>query len=368
MRYWRTYRKTLIQDLLNAAKERGCKFIMWQQYGSNRKVYNVSLDFLAKNEVAFSVDKNSLAKTGAVNPDQPVYFHVKDMDIIFKKAQYNYFGAKLKSTPPNELQVYEKRRGRRFYYKYQDHKNITFESAARREDGSPEFTLSCVLVDISTSGAGMAVSRKGKDRMHEGMELNLMNLTDQKLPEPFSTRVKYIQRYSFKDDPDLYKVGLEFADELDSVSYKSINSVIEKKAKRVEGLDRERFCGLDLEEQYKLIGQIEVNNKALANNIKDANDYLDRLRYMTTKMKIEFLQSVSHELLATALRLSSKELIYDLFIELTVNIREDFLEKLGREKPPSAINKAQDEIISFLRKKEATGEFVLDPSAFDTYV
>lgn len=290
------------------------------------------------------------------------------MDVIFKKDQFNFFGTNLKSTPPNELQVYEKRRNQRFYYKYQDHKNITFESTTKKNETEPEFTLSCVLIDISTSGAGMVISQRSKERLHEGVELYLINLTDQKLSDPFLVKVNNIQRYSKISDDNLYRVGLEFADELDAVSYKSINSVIEKKAKRVQGLDRDRFCGLDLEDQYRLLSKIEGTNKQLANNIKDANDYLDRLRYMTTQMKIEFLQSVSHELLATALRLSTKELIYDLFIELTVNIRQDFLDKLEREKPPSAINKAQDEIVAFLRKKEATGEFVLDPSAFDTYV
>lgn len=368
MRYWRTYQKKLIHDLLAEAGGRGCSFIMWQQYGNSRKVYEVALESFAKNEIAFAVNKSSLAKMGEIKKDKPIYFHVKDMDIIFKKDQFNFYATKLRSTPPNELQVYEKRRNRRFYYKYQDHKNITFESVSMKSEGVPEFTLSCVLVDISTSGAGMVINKSSKDRLYEGVELHLINLTDQKLPEPFLVRAKYIERYSKLDDNELFKVGLEFADELDTVSYKSINSIIEKKAKRVEGLDRERFCGLDLEDQHRILSQIEFANKQLAVNIREANDYLDRLRYMTTKMKIEFLQSISHELLATALRLSSKELIYDLFIELTVNIRQEFLDKLEKEKPPSAINKAQDEIVAFLRKKEAAGEYVLDPSAFETYV
>ena len=80
--------------------------------------------------------------------DKPVYFHVKSIDIIFKKEKYNFYGNVFDSTQPNELQVYEKRKHQRFYYKYQDHKNITFESTTKKENGEPEFTLSCVLVDI----------------------------------------------------------------------------------------------------------------------------------------------------------------------------------------------------------------------------
>lgn len=368
MRYWKTFQKELIFNLLSEAKKAECPFIMWQQYGSARKVYEVELKELKKNEINFQVSRKSINKTGEINKDHPVYFHIKELDVIFKKDQYNAYGQTITSTPPNELQVYEKRRNQRFYYKYQDHKNITFESRTKDANGDPDFTLSCVLIDISVSGAGMVVNKSSKDFIYEDLDLNLINLTDQKLPAPFRVRVKYVERYKRIGDHDLFKVGLSFAEELDSVSYKSINSVIEKKARRVQGLDRDRFCGLDPEEQHRIIGAIEQTNKALANNIKDANDYLDRLRYMTTQMKIEFLQTVSHELLATALRLSSKELIYDLFIELTANVREEFLDKLEREKPPSAINKAQDEVIAYLRKKEATGEFILDPSAFETYV
>lgn len=117
-----------------------------------------------------------------------------------------------------------------------------------------------------------------------------------------------------------------------------------------------------------ILNKIELTNKQLSNNIKDNIDYLDRLRYMTTKMKIEFLQSVEHELLADALRLSSKELIYDLLIELTPNMQDDFLEKLAFEKPASGICKAQDKIIKYIREKEGSGEFILDPKSFTTYV
>ena len=65
---------------------------------------------------------------------------------------------------------------------------------------------------------------------------------------------------------------------------------------------------------------------------------------------------------------SSKELIYDLLIEVTENIRNEFLDKLALEKPGSAISKAQDEVMKFVREKEGKGEFVLSPNSFETYV
>ncbi len=77
---------------------------------------------------------------------------------------------------------------------------------------------------------------------------------------------------------------------------------------------------------------------------------------------------VNKDLLAAALRLSSKELIYDLLVEVTDTMREEFLFKLDQPKSTSAVNKAQDEVVKFIQAKEKAGELVLDPTAFEQYV
>ena len=89
---------------------------------------------------------------------------------------------------------------------------------------------------------------------------------------------------------------------------------------------------------------------------------------MTTQMKVDFLKTINQDLLAVALRLSSKELVYELFSEVTVNMQDEFLDKLERERPASAICKAQDQIIAQIRQMVSLGEIVLDPKAFVTYV
>ena len=95
---------------------------------------------------------------------------------------------------------------------------------------------------------------------------------------------------------------------------------------------------------------------------------LDRLRYLTTEMKRNFLLDINHDLLAAALRLSSKELIFDLLSDVTDSMREEFLEKLDVAKPASAVNKAQDEICRLIHNKEKTGELILDPRSYIKYV
>ena len=143
---------------------------------------------------------------------------------------------------------------------------------------------------------------------------------------------------------------------------------MEIKQKKVEGLDPNQYCGLEFEDQIRILNTIEGSNKALANNIRDNIEVLDKLRYMTTNMKVGFLQSVNHDLLAVALRLSSKELIYELFSELTQTMQKEILEKMQDEKPASGVCKAQDEILKQIREMEANGSIMLDPTAFITYV
>lgn len=374
MRYWKTHRKKLIKKYLNATMEHHCKMMMWQQFGNSRKQCQAELLSYDPLRCKIKISKESLKQNSDIDKDAPTYYHISEIDVIFRKDQYTYFGDIIDFPPPGEIQIYEKRQKQRFYYKYQDHKNITFYSESNRpisqetDDIQPEYLYSCVLVDISIQGAGMVVPKKVLDKMSNDKYIYLQNITDQKLPTPFKTEIKYIEKYDTLDASDAYKIGIYFVEELDSVSYKSITSIVEVKQKKTRGIDDNRFCGLDYEDQVATLNRIELTNKTLAANIKDNIDHLDKLRYMTTQMKIEFLQNVEQDLLANALRLSSKELIYDLLTELTPNMQDDFLEKLAVEKPASGICKAQDKIVAFIREKEGKGEYILDPKSFTTYV
>lgn len=366
MHYWKTHQKDIILKHLTAVAKNQLEFRVWQQFGEHRHSYTGSFSILTRKSCKIKI--KDVDKIQFFDREAPFYVHITDVDIIFKKDNYNMHGALLEFSLPNDIQVHERRRTKRFSYKYQDHKNITYHSAEKDpKSGEPKFTMSSVLVDISTMGAGMVVGRDQIDLFHEGQDLLLDNLTDQELPTPFHVKVKYIEQYNLKEK-QFYKIGLMFDDELNSISYKSISSIIEIKQRKVAGLSQEQYCGIDDEEQVNAINRIEASNQVLASNIKDNIEYLDQLRYMTTHMKVDFLKMVNQDLLAIALRLSSKELIYDLFSEVTETMQEEFLFKLKNERPPSAICKAQDEVIKFIRDKEKNGEIVLDPKAFVTYV
>tara|TARA_Y100000768_G_C23990995_1_gene692952 strand:+ start:845 stop:1948 length:1104 start_codon:yes stop_codon:yes gene_type:complete len=367
MQYWKTHQKDIIYQKLNLVLKKSPKLTVWQQFGSHRYTHSGKLHEVSEQICRLHIDTES-QHYDKLDIDKPIFVHIPGIEIIFKKDKYNRHGHVIEFSIPGDIQVYERRKNQRFYYLYQDHKSITFHSEMRDvETDKPEFVFTSVLVDISIAGAGMVVGNEEVQKLKVGSEVFLVNLTDQTLPKPFRVKVKYIEPYKH-NDLDLHKVGLIFDDQLDSISYKSISSIVEKKQRKTQGLNPEQYCGMDFEEQVRAINIIEMKNPVLANNLKDNIEYLDQLRYMTTKMKVEFLKNTNQDLLAVALRMSSKELVYDLFSEVTQTMQEEFLDKLKNEKPASAVCKAQDDLIKDIRQMVASGEIVLDPTAFVTYV
>ncbi|MAZ49591.1 MAG: hypothetical protein CME65_13605 [Halobacteriovoraceae bacterium] len=364
MEYWKTYQKDLIQTYLGLIYENETEFTLWQQIGQERRTYPVKIIEMTKTHTKLKILR--LPNNDLFDDKKSIFCHIPGLDIIFKKDSFTRIGQYVDFPHPSEVQIYEKRRTRRYYYLYQDHKNITYHSL-EMPNGEPLWMHSSVLVDISTSGAGMVVAKNSIKDLKTGQHLFLINLTDQKLPEPFKMEIIYIEEYNDKET-GLYKVGLKFDDELDSISYQSISSIIKIKQAKSQGLNPELYCGLDFEQQTKILNNIEQKNRVLANNLRDNIEYLDKLRYMTVQMKVDFLKSIEHELLAVALRLSSKELIYELFSEVTERMQDEFLDKLQAERPASAVCKAQDDLLKVIREKESRGEIVLDPTAFITYV
>jgi hypothetical protein len=369
MKYWKTYQKPIIQRFLDLILVEKTEFTVWQQEGSTRRQFDAKLISNEQNRCKVKISKSSIEANGEIDKSNPIFLHIPSLDIIFKKDKYSIHANEIDFPPPLEVQVYERRAQKRFYFQYQDHKNITFHSESLQSSTKdPEYICPSVLIDISVSGAGIIITKDIKNKIGNDKYLYLQDITDQKLPTPFKVQVMYIEPYSHDSANDLFKLGIKFIEDLESISYKSITSLIDKKQEKTRGIDPDRFCGLSFEEQLNVLNTLEQTNNQLTINIKENIDQLDKLRYLTTQMKIEFLQTVELDLLATALRLSSKELIFELLTELTDNMKEDFLDKLGIEKPASAISKAQDKILKVIRTKEASGEYVLDPKLFTTYV
>lgn len=370
MQMWTCFDGEFIAALLEKISNRQESLTIWQtSSGGNRDKLNATILKVEKTELFLELDQGQSTHFSATDP---LYVHCNYRDLIFKRDRFKKDGRTISFKLPTEIKLKDQRKVPRLAYRYQDSKIIAFNTPHPTDPQQPNLKLSSILVDISTEGLSFVIQEKELGQLGIGVELLITRLTDQQLPNEHRAQILYLVQYrSYRDGDqrsDLIKVGLKFLEPLESVSYKSISSLVAKKQKRVQGLDVKTFNGLTDDEQERILRKISEDNKALANNIRDRIEQLDRLRYLTTAMKQQFLMEVNKDLLAAALRLSSKELIFDLLSEVTDTMREEFLYKLDQPKSASAVNKAQDEIYKFIIAKEKAGELVLDPTAFEQYV
>ncbi|PIK16254.1 FliG C-terminal domain-containing protein [Halobacteriovorax sp. JY17] len=366
MKMWSTYRKDVIKSRLLQIMESGDEVTVWQSRDEEKIKFQASLIEVTDSNTVIELEDSYRNADYKITKDKPLFVHYAKGDALFKKDAFKSEGLKVIMKTPVELMMKERRTVERFLFKYQDFKNVSFKVGS---DENVE-SLSCILKDLSVQGLGMVLHESEASKLSIGDSLYITSITDQNLDTGLLAEVCYLTPYSVstESESNLVKIGVKFSVSLESVTYKSISSVISKKQLKQKGLEVSTFNGLSEVEQEKVLRKISEENFALANNIREQNENIDRLRYLTLEMKRTFLLQVNLDLLAASLRLSSKELIYDLISEVTDTMREEFLYKLDQPKSPSAINKAQDEIVKFIRLKEKMGELVLDPTSFDVLV
>jgi len=364
MKIWSCYDNDYIQERFESLVNNVTEFSLWQNFEDLRERYTGVLTITGQENCTLKLDEKYKNAYGRINLQVPLFFHCEEEDILFKRDIFSINNGEISFKTPYEVKFRDRRISDRFYYKYQDFKDITYTVGASTE------IKSAILTDVSTAGISFVVDQLERDKLKKDFVLSIKSITDQEIPEGHKAQIMSVLPFALSRESDskMLRIGCSFVESLDSITYKSIGSVIKKKQLKVKGLDTDKFNGLHPEDYEKTIASIRSKNPQLAANIRDRVEDLDRLRYLTTEMKRQFLLNVNHDLLAASLRLSSKELILDLLSEVTDSIRDEFLEKLDIPKPASSINKAQDEIVSFIREKEKSGEIVLDPRSFVRYV
>ena len=340
---------------------------MWQNRGEEKIKFSGKLVEVSDSNTIIELDPSYKSAEFPLTKDETLFVHYAKGDALFKKETFKTDKFKLIFKTPVELMMKERRRLERFSFKYQDYKNVTFKTSGTEDKVR---TLSCILKDLSTEGLGLVLHESEILSLNVADSVYITAISDQKLDSGHLGEICYINPYQISNESDssLYKIGIKFTASLESVTYKSINSLVEKKQTKLKGMDVSTFNGLSETDQEKILRKVSEENIALSSNIREQMEVIDRLRYLTTQQKQQFLLDVNLDLLAAALRMGSKELIYDLMSEVTDTMREEFLFKLDKPLAPSAINKAQDEVVKFMREKEAIGELVLDPTSFETYV
>lgn len=365
MKMWTSFDIEFIEEHLNKLRDDVTTIEMWQNLDDLREKFSGFISSSNSLTTKVTLDAKFKSAYSKVNVQMPIYFHYQKLDMLFKKDIYSIEDSNVISfKTPSEIKFRDKRISDRFYYKYQDFKNISYTLE------TSEVIYSSILTDIATAGLSFVISLKEKNKVSAGSIIKIRGLTDQSFEEDLEAKVVYITpfRIDRESRSDLLQVGVQFTSPLDSISYKSVSKIVKTKQEKIRGLETDRFNGLHPDEFNRLLSSIAQTNKQLALNIREASENIDRLRYLTTEMKRSFLMEVNHDLLATAMRMSSKELVFDLLSEVTTGIKDEFLEKLNIPKPSSAINKAQDIICQFISEKEKTGEIILDPRSFIKYV
>ncbi len=364
MKVWTSYNPDYIQERFAEYMNNVTLIKMWQEPAHESiEIYGIfSKVTISKLEI--TIDEKYLKDSNKISLQKPLLFHYEKDDMHFKRDLFLRDNNIFRFEYPNEVSFRDRRITERYYYKYQDFKSITYSIGEFGERDSD------ILTDISNAGASFVIPATKRENLEVGDEIFIYGLTDQELPEKHSAKIVYLKPYklSRESDSSLLQVGVRFTADLDSITYNSIGNVIKKKQEKVKGLDTNGFNGLHIDEYRHKIAMIRAQNPQLAANIHERVEDLDRLRYLTTEMKRDFLLDVNHDVLASALRLSSKELIFDLLNEVTDSMREEFLEKLNVAKPASTVNKAQDQICRIIHKKERSGKLVLDPRSFIKYV
>lgn len=364
MEMWSLFNSKKINEILNDVMSSDYEWTIWQTSTQGRIKYSAKLSSVQDSLTNFDLvqgDAQELKTTEAI------FAHCSKRDIIFKRDKFSVEGQKVSFKTPVELKLREKRLSNRFNFKYQDFKLVIMEQN--------EEVLSRTLLDLSNDGLSFACSAQEALKHSVGDRMIVKHITDQDLGSGHDCEIVYNERFhgveglaDRTNNNVIFRIGVKFTQALESVTYKSISSILEKKQEKSKGIITSGFNGVNDDDQQRILRKISEDNRALASNISDRIEEIDRLKFLTKQMKQQFWLEVNQELLSAALRLSSKELIYELLIDISDTMREEFLEKLDVAKPPSAINKAQDEICKFIKNKERTGEFVLDPKSFVQYV
>lgn len=368
MKMWSCFDNSTIKEKIQKTVTDQLSWTFWQSEVKGQYKFIGRISELTEDRMLISLSVGSLDN---IFRGESIYGHCDQLDIIFKRDKFEIIDGLIRIPFPNELKIKDIRLIDRLYYKYQDYKAVTFNCFL----GDKEQTLSYIMSDLSTKGVSFVAPKKDVENFEKDLEVSISHISDQELTEVIPAKVVYLAPFGeealFKSESDhgkLTKVGVIFDEGLDEVVFKTVAHVIEQKQKKLAGLDVKGFNGLKPEEIDRKLAFISEADPKLSANISSNIEQIERLRFLTPRMKQMFWTEVDRNILARALRISSKELLFDLLSDVSENVRMDFLESLDNQISAGVIEQSQVLIIQFIHEKERTGKFVLSPDSFVKYV
>jgi flagellar motor switch protein FliG len=132
---------------------------------------------------------------------------------------------------------------------------------------------------------------------------------------------------------------------------------------------RNLLQGLRPNERKKILLDIQQKDPKLAKLLEKNLYQFDDLKYLTPKMLIELLRSISLEKFGLALKCASEELKLFVFSNVSSNMKKDLEEQIkGSLVPVSQVEAAMEEIMQVVVAKVERGELVLDSESSETII
>jgi hypothetical protein len=371
MDLWTCFNQEYIFERLNRHKTQNAPLTVWQERNSSQKIETSALiQTITKDKILFKLPASYFKMEYLFKDDLPLYFHNELNEVIFKRDNFTIAKDFLAIGFPFEVKFIEKRHIERLRYRYQDHQEVTFSRKSAGESTSQIFIAN--MINISVHGICFVAPIKDEKCFSKDQEVEIFKMTDQLLEKSCLGKISYVYHYEdVKNKGNKFaQIGVKFHEALDTIIHKSVASLLERKQKSLKGLDWEGFIGLTFEAQERILSNAKTSNQTLplAIRLTENVEYIEKVKYMTPRMKMHFLKEISHDALAKALRICTKDVVFDLLNELPARLKEDILKKMEDSQMLNTIDIAMDTVCTYLRAKEKSGEFVLDASLFNQEV
>jgi hypothetical protein len=371
MELWTCFNQEYIFERLNRHKTQNAQLTVWQQRNNDQRIEtSVQIFTISKDKIVFKLPANYFKLEYLFRDDLPLFFHNELNEVIFKRDNYTIAGEYLAIGFPFEVKFIEKRNIERLTYRYQDHQEVTFSRRSKSENSTQIFVAH--MINISVHGICFVAVIKDSKCFVAGQDAEIFKMTGQLLEKSCFGKISYVHIYDdLKNKGNKFaQIGLKFNEALDTIVHKSVATLLERKQTSMKGIAWDGFVGLTFESQLRIISGARTSNQTLplAIRLTENIEYFDRVKYLTTRMKMHFLKEISHDALAKALRICTKEIIFELLNELPVRLKEDILKKMENSQMLNTIDIAMETVCTYLREKEKSGEFVLDASLFNQEV
>ncbi len=301
--------------------------------------------------------------------EREVYLHCPHKNFLAKTKLTSNQNKALTIEVPKDIRLEEARDNQRFYFQRRDDKEISIYFDKLSEENPSYF----IINDLSTTGVGVIIEALWLKKMKDGDKIFIKSMSDHDLPGPIGCEFIHSRPWDGYDidnpDDDYFLVGLKFDSPLEKLNYLPDNLPDENNSrhplkKRKDGF----FYGYTELEQQGIFHSIGMKDVTLCVAIKEADEFLGNLQYLTSDMKRNFLSHIDFKVLGTALRVARDTLVTSLLENTSSSLASEVLQELRDPRSGKEIHKAQQDLIKKIRELERKGLILLDEKMFGTYV